>query len=109
MINTVSINNADWKTANINGFSYHHLIDERGGTLKYIRIEPNATNPKHLHPDKTEYAVVLGGVCKITLADKTFSASADDVVVFPNAVNHALANNTNIEVVMLARAITLNK
>lgn len=97
-----------WKPANVKGFSSHQILDEHGGTLKYLRIESGAHYPLHTHPDKTEYAQVLEGSAIITLGEKQFIAEQGEVIIFPESTPHAIGNATENECVLLLGAIKTN-
>lgn len=100
---------AEWKAIKIPGFSYHQILNETNGKLKFLRIEPGAHYPAHIHPDKIEYAVVIEGSPTITLGDDIYSAKQGDVFVFPKGVNHALGNSSDQVAVLLTGAIKVEE
>ncbi|MFN8229448.1 MAG: cupin domain-containing protein [Bacteroidia bacterium] len=105
MEKNISSDAANWLASKIDGFSFHQLIDEKNGGLKFIKIKPGSNYPIHQHPNTTEFALVVNGEAVITKNDEEFISKTGEVVIFPNGIKHALANKSNNDVILLVGAI----
>jgi quercetin dioxygenase-like cupin family protein len=57
-------------------------------TVGIVQVEPNQTNPYHMHPNSAEYVHVLSGSCEQLVGDKWAPMKAGDTIRFPKAVPH---------------------
>lgn len=57
-------------------------------TVGIVHIEPNQTNPYHLHPNSAEYVHVLSGACEQLVGEKWVPMKAGDTMRFPKGVPH---------------------
>lgn len=92
MEQTINHKNAVWHDGKISGFSSNEILNQENGDLKYLKVEPGAEYPEHIHPDKTEYAVVMEGNPQITINTQNYSANPGDVFLFPPHAKHAISN-----------------
>lgn len=107
MEKNISPEMVDWISTKVEGFSFHQLIDEKNGGLKFIKIKPNSNYPIHQHPNTTEFALVVNGQAVITKNNIEFILNAGEVSIFPNGIKHALANKTTKDVTLLVGAIQI--
>lgn len=107
MEKNISTDAANWLATKIDGFSYHQLIDEKNGGLKFIKIAPGSNYPIHQHPNTTEFAAVVKGKVVITKDDQEFISNTGEVTIFPYGIKHALGNNSNEDVILLVGAIQI--
>lgn len=105
MDKNISYEMVNWLSTKIDGFSFHQLIDEKNGGLKFIKITPGSNYPIHQHPNTTEFALVVNGQALITKNEEEFISKVGEVVIFPNGIKHALANKSNKDVILLVGAI----
>lgn len=101
-INAAQIN---WTESKINGFLFHQLIEDKNGTLKFTKIEPNSMYPEHIHPDKTEYVVVMEGNPEITVAQEKHKPNPGDVIVLPRNIHHSIGNYSEKSATVLIGAV----
>ena len=57
-------------------------------TVGIVQIEPNQTNPYHMHPNCTEYVHVLSGSCEQLVGDKWVPMKTGDTMRFPKGMPH---------------------
>ena len=57
-------------------------------TVGIVQIEPNQTNPYHMHPNCTEYVHVLNGSCEQLVGDKWVPMKTGDTMRFPKGAPH---------------------
>lgn len=57
-------------------------------TLGIVHVEPNQSNPYHLHPNSAEYVHVLSGSCEQWADGKWVSMKVGDTLRFPKGVPH---------------------
>jgi len=57
-------------------------------TLGIVQIEPNQSNPLHVHPNCTEYLHVLSGTSEHRVGDQWFTLKAGDTLRIPRNVAH---------------------
>jgi quercetin dioxygenase-like cupin family protein len=107
MEKNISSDVANWLATKIDGFSYHQLIDEKNGGLKFIKIAPGSNYPIHQHPSTTEFAVVIKGTVTITKNDQEFISNTGEVTIFPYGIKHALGNHSKDDVILLVGAINI--
>lgn len=77
----------------------------KNGTLKLIKVAPQASYPLHHHPDKTEYAYVLKGSPEFEISGEHFTGKPDEFFIFPQNENHTILNKTDETCLMLVGAI----
>jgi len=94
-----------YSNTTIKGFSSSELLNLENGTLKLIKIEPKSDYPEHLHPDKTEYAVVLEGNPSFLIDNEIFSSEIGDIFTFPKNIKHSISNQTDSLCILLIGAI----
>lgn len=95
----------NWVSGKVKGFQGKNLIDMDNGGLKKVKVDPFATYPSHLHPDKTEYIYVLEGNPKITIGNDIYHGEKGDFFILPNAIKHSIANPCDAECLLLVGAI----
>lgn len=105
MKNKIIPNELDWINGKVKGFLGKELISLANGSLKLIKVIPNATYPLHIHPDKTEYAYVLEGMPQFIIGSESHVSKKNDFFTFPFNTKHAIINNTNSECILLIGAI----
>lgn len=86
--------NAAWLAGNIQGFSSNDILNQKNGGIKYLKVDPGAEYPEHIHPDKTEYAIIMEGNPQITINKQNYPAVPGDVFLFPPNIKHAISNQT---------------
>ena len=101
--NTDSMN---WVPGKVEGFSGKNLIDLDKGGLKKVKIEPFATYPSHLHPDKTEYIYVLKGSPKVEIGENTFTGTLGNFFILPHSIKHSIANPSEEDCQLLVGSIS---
>lgn len=94
-----------WETGKVKGFKGKELIDMSKGGLKLVKVNPFATYPSHIHPDKTEYAYVLEGSPKMTIGETIYTGEKGDFFIFPKSIKHSIDNPHAIECTLLVGAI----
>jgi quercetin dioxygenase-like cupin family protein len=94
-----------WTEGRVKLFSGKELISQENGGLKLVKVEPGASYPLHVHPDKTEYAYVLEGSPEFSVGDETHSSQPGEFVIFPANVKHAIRNKTRSGCVLLVGSI----
>ena len=94
-----------WQTGKVKGFSGKNLIDLKNGGLKMVKVEPFATYPSHLHPNKTEFIYVLEGNPKIEIDGLNYNGEKGDFFILPKAIKHSIANPVDLECLLLVGAI----
>jgi quercetin dioxygenase-like cupin family protein len=57
-------------------------------TVGIVQIEPNQTNPYHMHPNCTECVHVLSGSCEQLVGDKWVPMKTGDTMRFPKGTPH---------------------
>ena len=57
-------------------------------TMGIVRIEPNQSNPLHVHPNSAELLHVLSGSCRHRLGDRWIAMKAGDTLRIPQGVPH---------------------
>jgi len=95
----------DWTSGKVKGFSGKSLIDLKNGGLKMIKVDPFATYPSHLHPNKTEFIYVLEGSPKITIGENNYNGVKGDFFILPDSIKHSIANSTESECLLLVGGI----
>ncbi len=72
----------------------HYTILEEGPNykVKRIHVDPQARLSLQLHQYRTEHWVVVAGIARITIGDKTFDASPNDSTYIPVKTMHRLEN-----------------
>lgn len=105
MINYKKTDSLEWETGKVKGFKGKELIDLNNGGLKMVKVDPFATYPSHIHPDKTEYAYVLEGNPKITIGEVVYHGAKGDFFVFPKSITHSIDNPLDKECLLLVGAI----
>ncbi|HUM97666.1 MAG TPA: cupin domain-containing protein [Chitinophagaceae bacterium] len=97
--------NLEWKEGKVKNFFGKELISLKNGTLKLIKVAPQASYPLHHHPDKTEYAYVLKGSPEFEISGEHFTGKPDEFFIFPQNENHTILNKTDETCLMLVGAI----
>lgn len=95
----------DWATGKVKGFSGKNLIDMVNGGLKMVKVDPFATYPSHLHPDKTEFIFILEGSPKIAIGENNYNGKKGDFFILPISIDHSIANPEDSECLLLVGAI----
>lgn len=57
-------------------------------TMGIVQVEPNQSNPYHLHPNSAEYVHVLSGSCEQFADGKWVPMKEGDTMRFPKGVPH---------------------
>ena len=94
-----------WESGKVEGFSGKNLIDLDNGGLKLVKVDPFATYPTHLHPNKTEYVYVLEGHPQIVIDETKYVGTVGDFFILPYAVEHSIANPSDEKCQLLVGAI----
>lgn len=97
--------NAIWHTGNVPGFSSSEILNQKNGSIKHLKVEPGAEYPEHIHPDKTEYAIVMEGNPQITISKQSYSANPGDVFLFLPDVKHAISNKTQQTAILIIGSV----
>jgi gluconolactonase len=63
------------------------LIAGRGGQLSFLRMNPNATFPDHIHPEEQLMIVLRGSIDEVIL-DNVAAMQKDDVLLLPGEMVH---------------------
>lgn len=105
MENYKKTNSLEWKSGKVKGFSGRSLIDLENGSFKMVKVEPFATYPIHLHPNKTEFIYVLEGNPTIAIGEDNFKGEKGDFFTLPHSIKHSIDNPTNEECLLLVGAI----
>lgn len=69
--------------------------EQTGGGVSFVvhTLAPRALgSPVHTHRNEDEWSYILDGVVGVEIADETFEAEAEDVVLKPRGVPHAFWN-----------------
>lgn len=106
MKNKIKQNTISWEHGKVSGFKGKNLLNLANGTLKLIKIEPLATYPEHIHPDKTEFAYVLEGNPSFKIDTINYESEKGDFFIFPVTKKHAILNKTNNHCLLFVGAIT---
>lgn len=101
----VNPKNAVWHEGNIPGFSSNEILIQKNGGVNYLKVEPGAEYPVHMHPDKTEYAIVMEGNPQITINMKNYTANPGDVFLFPPHVKHAISNKRQLISILIVGSL----
>ncbi len=103
----VNTENLDWQEGKVKNFFGKDLINLPNGTLKLVKINPNATYPIHQHPDKTEYVYVLEGTPSFTINGTHYEGEPGHFFIFPNNTMHAIENPSATTCLILVGAIKI--
>jgi quercetin dioxygenase-like cupin family protein len=57
-------------------------------TLGVVYVQPNQSNPLHMHPNSAEYLHMLSGSCEHRVGGKWMSLKTGDTVRIPRGVPH---------------------
>lgn len=101
----IDVDNLEWQSGQVKGFSGKELLKLTNGGVKMLKVDPLASYPIHVHPDKTEYAFVVNGTPEFLIEDETCLAKSGDFFVFPNNSKHAIRNTTAFECYLLIGSI----
>ncbi len=101
----ISPDTLEWTNSKVNGFAAKELINLKNGSVKLIEVSPNSSYPRHKHPDKTEYALILEGVVDFKIDTMNFKGQVGDFIIFPTNVNHAIINSSETICKMLIGSI----
>lgn len=58
-------------------------------TMGIVQIEPNQSNPLHIHPNSAEFLHVLSGSCEHRLGGKWLKLKTGDTLRIPKGVPHS--------------------
>lgn len=105
MSHRIAAGEGSWASANVAGVLRKDLAVFPEGTAKLIRLMPGAAYPRHKHPARTEYAYVVAGRPRLSVADEAHDVAPGDCVVFPTDTLHALENPGPEEALLLVGAI----
>ena len=105
MSNRIRASEGTWTTGNVAGVLSKERISFPEGTVKLIRLLPQASYPRHQHPARTEWAYVLAGSPTLTVGDEVHDATTGDFVIFPTDTLHALENRGEDEALLLVGAV----
>lgn len=105
MKNKIRPKELEWTTGKVKGFYGKEFITQEKGSVKLVRIDPVATYPEHLHPDKTEYAYIIEGNPIIVIDKQHYMSEPRDFFIFPVNTKHTIINNTSDECLLLIGAI----
>lgn len=105
MENKIKPDQLDWTSGKVKGFYGKEFINQEKGTVKLIKIDPLATYPEHIHPNKTEYAHVMEGNPEFVIGKRHYTSERGDFFIFPANTKHAIFNNANAECILLIGAI----
>ncbi|MBS1666342.1 MAG: cupin domain-containing protein [Bacteroidetes bacterium] len=97
----------NWKEGKVRNFLSKELLNSESGTVKLVKIIPDAAYPLHNHPDKTEYCYVLQGLLFCKVGEESFAGTAGDFFIFPCTIQHALANHSDEDCIVLIGAIKI--
>src|SRR5665647_555109 len=95
----------DWTSGKVKGFYGRELINLRSGSVKFIKIDPFAIYPEHIHPDKTEYAFVVEGNPEFLIGAQLHNGQPGDFFIFPQQVKHSIRNPADGNCMLLVGAI----
>ena len=105
MENYKKIDELEWSTGRVKGFSGKSLIDLKNGGFKMVKVDALSSYPLHLHPNKTEFIYVLEGEPKIVIDSHSYNGSKGDFFTLPSAIKHSIENPANSECLLLVGAI----
>jgi quercetin dioxygenase-like cupin family protein len=71
-------------------------------TLGIVRVEPQQSNPMHVHPNSAEYLHVLSGACQHRVGDHWVALKAGDTLRIPRGVVHGARTQDQPLLAMLA-------
>ena len=105
MENKINPASLEWTPGKVPGFKGKDFLQKDKGSVKLVKVEPQATYPEHIHPDKTEYAFVVKGKPDFKIANEFLNGEEGDFFIFPVNTKHAILNNTGDECILLVGAI----
>lgn len=95
----------EWKAGKIEGFLSKDILQLDHGSVKMVKVSPNAIYPEHQHPHKTEYAYVIEGEPMFEINGSQFIAQPGSFHVFPVNSKHKIWNPKTFECLLLIGAI----
>jgi len=105
MSNKIKPDTLSWSAGKVKGFHGKEFINLEKGSVKLVKIDPLATFPEHLHPEKTEYAFVIEGTPEFMIDNESYYSEAGDFFIFPTGKKHEIKNNTNETCILLIGSI----
>jgi|SRR6185312_5428805 len=105
MSNKIKPDTLNWAEAKVKGFHGKEFINLEKGSVKLVKIDPLAIFPEHLHPEKTEYALVIEGTPEFMIENESYKSEVGDFFIFPAGKKHEIKNNTSKTCILLIGAI----
>jgi quercetin dioxygenase-like cupin family protein len=65
-------------------------------TFGYVRIEPGAKNPRHLHPNSDEVLLLLEGELQHSLGEESYQLLPGMAIHIPQGVEHDARNTGDV-------------
>lgn len=101
-----NVNELEWQTGNIPGFSSKKMLSLSQSNFKLVKVAPYATYPNHVHPDKDEVLFIMKGSLSITIGNKTYIGKSSDLFIFPIGIKHSIANQSSNECIVFITSMS---
>ncbi|KYG75496.1 cupin domain-containing protein [Roseivirga echinicomitans] len=99
------INALEYTEGKVKGFAGSPLLELKNGAVKMVKVAAHSEYPKHVHPQKTEYAFVVEGTPEFEIDDNTYQCQPGEFYVFPTQAKHKIVNKGDGECVLLIGSI----
>ncbi len=86
----------------VKGVYQQWVVKKEGGTVKFLRFDPDVAYPRHQHADRTEWLYVVHGEMITEIGDQIHTLKEGEFATFPLNSQHSLKAGHKGAVVLVA-------